>query len=150
MANPLQSGQKIKKWEQRARVGINLGFSPRHARTVSLVLSLDTGLVSPQFHIAHDDFFETVRQDQDTKVESKWQTLAGLNKVGTNGNLEVRRATNTINSSKMPPTATKKLEPELPDEKPVEDSLGIGSEPEKEAPLRRSDRIKNKPQINYS
>ena len=38
-----------------------MGLSPQHARTVSLVLNLDTGCVSPAFHLQYDDFFETVR-----------------------------------------------------------------------------------------
>ena len=49
LQNDLQNnnGNKLSKWEPRARLGINLGLSPRHARTVSLVLNLATGLVSP-------------------------------------------------------------------------------------------------------
>ena len=71
--NKLQGNSgKVSKWNSRARLGINLGFSPRHARTVYLVLSLDTGLVSPQFHVKHDDFFETTRQREvDTFTSSK-------------------------------------------------------------------------------
>jgi hypothetical protein len=57
----LQAGKKVNKWTNRARVGIYLGQSPQHARTVSLVLSLQTGLVSPQFHVRKDSAFETLR-----------------------------------------------------------------------------------------
>jgi hypothetical protein len=71
----LASGKKIAHWRPRARIGINLGFSPRHARTVSLVLNIHTGNVSPQFHIRHDDFFATVRE---MKIESRWQQAAGF------------------------------------------------------------------------
>ena len=43
---------------------------------MSLVLNLLIGLVSPQFHILHDDRFETIR---DTLVpKSKWQQLASV------------------------------------------------------------------------
>jgi hypothetical protein len=49
--NRLQSGNRIPKWNSRARLGVYLGPSPRHASSVSLVLSLETGLVSPQFHV---------------------------------------------------------------------------------------------------
>ena len=57
--NDLQSGNvsSRSKWDVRARIGINLGLSPRHARSVTLVLNIETGLVSPQFHIKHDEFF---------------------------------------------------------------------------------------------
>jgi hypothetical protein len=56
----LASGKNIPKWDSWARVGLYIGPSPRHAINVYLVLSLDTGLLSPQFHVQHDDFFETV------------------------------------------------------------------------------------------
>jgi hypothetical protein len=56
----LASRKTIPKWNSRARVGLYIGPPPRHAIKVSLVLSLDTGQVSPQFHVQHDDFFETV------------------------------------------------------------------------------------------
>ena len=58
------------------RVGVYLGHSPTHSRSVSLILSLSTGLVSPQFHVTHDDDFETVRKNR--VLSSKWQQLAGL------------------------------------------------------------------------
>jgi hypothetical protein len=46
---------------------------------VSLVLSLETGLVSPQFHVRYDDFFETVRRSsQNPTTLSHWQKLAGF------------------------------------------------------------------------
>eukprot|EP00980_Cylindrotheca_fusiformis_P019195 scaffold6521_cov93-Cylindrotheca_fusiformis.AAC.3 len=57
----LQASQSISKWLPRARVGIYLGFSPNHARTVGLVLNFQTGLVSPQFHAKYDDLWETVK-----------------------------------------------------------------------------------------
>jgi hypothetical protein len=56
-------------------VAINLGQSPRHARSVALVLSLLIVYVSAQFHLKHDDFFETVR-DMNAMPQSKWQELA--------------------------------------------------------------------------
>ena len=75
----LASGKKIRHWEQWSRLGINLGRSPRHARNVNLVLNPTTGLVSPQFHISYDDFFESVRLEKDAEPEiSYWQELSGL------------------------------------------------------------------------
>ena len=71
------SGSGLPKWNPRAKLGINLGLSPRHASNITLVLKLDTGLVSPQFHVLHDDFFETIR-DKNNLMESKWQQLSGL------------------------------------------------------------------------
>lgn len=57
----MQSNGKGPKWEERARIGIILGNSPLHARSVALVLNIETGLVLPQFHVKFDDLlFETV------------------------------------------------------------------------------------------
>jgi len=72
----MQSRQKLPKWDERTRVGVNLCQSPSHAHSISLVLNLLTGLVSPQFHTIHDDRFETVRDAIVPK--SQWQHLAGL------------------------------------------------------------------------
>ena len=77
----LQAGNTISKWNQRARLGVNLGPSPHHARFISLILNLNPGLVSPQFHIIHDDFFETARPGAiDEKSSSLWQRLSGFAK----------------------------------------------------------------------
>ena len=59
--NKLQAQQHIKHWLPRSRLGIYLGPSPKHARSVSLVLNIHTGLVSPQFHVRHDNFFESTK-----------------------------------------------------------------------------------------
>jgi hypothetical protein len=72
----MQSRHKIPKWEERTRIGINLCMSPSHAQSVTLVLNHLTGLVSPQYHVLHDDRFETVCDALIPK--SKWQQLAKL------------------------------------------------------------------------
>ena len=71
----LQSGTSLpNKWCDRARIGIFLGLSREHAQSVSLVLNPDTGLVSPQFHVTHDERFETVdMQLPAMKNIGKWQ-----------------------------------------------------------------------------
>jgi hypothetical protein len=68
-------GKRPNKWVRRSRVAVYMGFSPRHARSVALVLGLTTGYLSPQFHLKFDDFFETV-QDSKSRPPSKWQFLA--------------------------------------------------------------------------
>jgi len=73
--NQLQSGKPFHKWQQRSRVGIYLGKSPQHGRSVALVLSMDTGLVSPQFHVAFDPSFRTVKE---LNAKSQWQVKAGF------------------------------------------------------------------------
>ena len=45
----LQDGHKIPKFDMRSRRGLNMGWSPKHAATVPLVLNLATGHVSPSF-----------------------------------------------------------------------------------------------------
>lgn len=63
LANRLQAQQAHPKWKERSRIGIYLGQSPQHARNVALVLSLTTGLVSPQYHVTVDSNFETMRRE---------------------------------------------------------------------------------------
>lgn len=60
LSSKMQSDQKGPKWDERARIGINLGNSPLHARSIALVLNLETGLVLPQFHVTFDDLFKTI------------------------------------------------------------------------------------------
>jgi hypothetical protein len=83
--NSLQAGQQIPKWHKRARVGLYLGHSPAHARSVALVLNLDTGLVSPQFHVKFDEFLETVN-NQDDDYPNRWKVLTHFEKGGRSRN----------------------------------------------------------------
>jgi hypothetical protein len=70
-------GYSKRKWTERARVGLYLGPSPQHARSVHLVLNLQTGFVSPQFHVSFDDHFETTRGGAaDLLPKPLWQIRA--------------------------------------------------------------------------
>jgi len=70
---------KAKKWAVRSVLGIYLGPSPQHAGSVSLVLSLTTGNASAQYHVGHDDFFETTRYNRRTaRAQCNWQALSGI------------------------------------------------------------------------
>ena len=78
--NALQSGQGSPKWKERSRLGVYLGPSPNHARSIALVLNLRTGHVSPQFHVKFNDFFETV-QSKVTDLDApdpEWKYLSGF------------------------------------------------------------------------
>ena len=112
--NQLQSGKPFHKWQQRSKVGIYLGKSPQHGRSVALVLSRETGLVSPQFHVAFDPTFRTVK---DIRSSSQWQLKAGfimqpdMIKDRPDGNDDTRRdgsITNTRSNSKGAPTTNKR------------------------------------------
>jgi hypothetical protein len=75
----IQDGKKARKWTDRTRIGINLGYSSRHAHSVSLILNLETGLVSPQFHCSYDDLFETTTGTQARSIpKSLWQFRSGF------------------------------------------------------------------------
>src|SRR6056300_1165462 len=74
----LQSGGSLEhKWSERARIGIYLGLSREHASSVSIVLNPDTGLTSPQFHVKHDERFETTGIPAMRNI-GKWQGLTRI------------------------------------------------------------------------
>jgi hypothetical protein len=73
--NELQGRRPFHKWRRRSKPGVYLGKSPKHGRNVSLVLSRETGLVSPQFHVAFDPTFDTVK---DITTKSMRQIRAGF------------------------------------------------------------------------
>ena len=72
----LQDGQKIPKWNCRARQGQFLVFSDEHSSLVANVRHLTSGYVSPQFHVVFDDCFHTV--DGDDKVDTITDTICDL------------------------------------------------------------------------
>lgn len=89
---PLQNaGRQIGKWMSRARLGIYLGMSPKHARSVALILNPRTGHVSPQYHIKFDDDFKTIATDTRDPTHGIWRRLTGLLKVQTNDNVKTRQ-----------------------------------------------------------
>ena len=128
--DPLQSGQGVPKWKQRARLGVYLGPSPSHARTVALILNPRTGHVSPQFHVKFDDFFETVGNkptDMNTP-EPTWKYLSGFaikNDTANKGStgaltnlLTPRRGATKVTSGAGPPKIPDDLPPDQPGEEP--------------------------------
>ena len=73
------AGGTLGKWRDTARVGLYLGCSPVNAHSVSLVLNLTTGLVSPQFHVSFDPSFQTVmRTFEGLPLEIKWLEATGF------------------------------------------------------------------------
>ena len=79
--NKLQGNQAIQKWQARSRLGIYLGPSPNHSRSISLILNPRTGHTLPQYHVKHDDFFETVHPSKATNFDApnpEWKYLTRL------------------------------------------------------------------------
>jgi hypothetical protein len=122
---PVYVYDRSDKWSERARVGIYLGQSPAHARTVALVLDLKTGYVSPQFHVKWDNQFETVRGKLGNQAPpSLWQQRAGFIKViktseGANPTATtLPRNAIPASSSEQPAHPTPELEGDHPHEPP--------------------------------
>ena len=76
---PFQTRNPFPKWGERSRIGIFLCHSPHHASSVPLILSTQTGLVSPQFHCVFDDNFDTVKREQADTI--LWKIKAHLQKT---------------------------------------------------------------------
>ena len=107
LQSPLQQNLPFQKWKHRSKLGLYLGPSPVHARNVSLVLNLNTGLVSPQFHVVHDATFKTVQND---RTQYQWSIKAGFERSAsisktTSNNIPAtnkrKRATQSIPSNNM-------------------------------------------------
>ena len=83
-----QSGIKgVPKWEPRTRLGIFVGHSPVHARSVALVLNPSTGHISPQFHVVFDDSFTTIPILRKGEIPPHWDELVhtGIVSVDADG-----------------------------------------------------------------
>ena len=82
LARTLAVDQTFDKWKEKIIPGIYLGMSPIHARTVALVLSLSTGRVSPQFHVALDPSFTTINGHYGNLIPPRyWKDMCGFIKV---------------------------------------------------------------------
>ena len=74
----LQDSKKVSKWTRCSRCGIYLGGSKIHSSTVHLILNLETGKVSPQYHIIFDNTFSTVYSDGKFDPDV-WESFGCLN-----------------------------------------------------------------------
>jgi hypothetical protein len=66
---------KLPHWSPRSRVGVYLGHSPHHAGSEVIVLHLQTGHVSPQYHLVFEDDFCTVENLRLGTVPTNWDEL---------------------------------------------------------------------------
>jgi hypothetical protein len=75
----LQDGKKIPKWNPQARLGLFLGSSDLHSSQVSLVMNVNTGKISPQFHVIFDDTFQTVNSlPLNQPLDNQWAQIFRL------------------------------------------------------------------------
>jgi hypothetical protein len=79
----LRDGHKLPKWEPRSKRGQYMGISPSHASSVHLVRNLQTGSITPQYHLVFDDFFETVFSEGEQEP-TVWQDLVVFNSFANN------------------------------------------------------------------
>jgi hypothetical protein len=103
----LQGHIKIDKWTSRARLAIYLGNSPQHSQSVGLLLSLTSGLVSPQFHARYNDCFHTVTPHS-SPIESRWQAVTGFLP------LERGKRKNTTDITEIPTSEITEINPTSP------------------------------------
>ena len=77
----LQDGKKIPKWFPRARLGMFMGFSQVHSSLVPLVLNVQTGKISPQYHVVFDDKFSTVNSlPSEDSLDDQWRRIFKLDR----------------------------------------------------------------------
>jgi hypothetical protein len=83
LESALQKQGIFVKWKSQAILGIYLGQSPHHSRNVALVLNWLTGLVSPQFHVQHDHFYQVVREEQQKELVDDQGRFCSLERVSS-------------------------------------------------------------------
>jgi hypothetical protein len=74
-----QAGSKIPKWQPRSRRAQFVGVSPVHSESIGVVRNLNTGYITPQYHIVYDDWFETVHAPAD-QVPPEWENMCVFQK----------------------------------------------------------------------
>ena len=56
----ITDGHKLPRWQPRSDRSQHMGFSPDLSTSAPLVLNLETGAITSQFHVVFDDWFSTV------------------------------------------------------------------------------------------
>ncbi|MCE2996032.1 MAG: hypothetical protein LW863_10560, partial [Flammeovirgaceae bacterium] len=76
----ISDGKKLPRWKPRSSRHFYIGMSSKHSSSVPLCLNLETGAITPQFHVVFDEDFATIA----TKVEDlpdfaspQWDSLFG-------------------------------------------------------------------------
>ena len=78
----ISSGNKLPRWQPRSARCMYVGNSLKHGHSVPLVLDLETGAITPQYHVVFDDEFKTVQATDSGQVNfdhDDWYQTFGLN-----------------------------------------------------------------------
>ena len=120
----LADGQKIPKWTSRSERMMYMGPSPKHASTVPLVLNLQTGSITPQFHVVFDDWFATIATSVDdlpNLYSDEWYKLFGdstfqyvLDETEQVDEDDVRRSSQSDTNASRIATAAEQINPHQP------------------------------------
>jgi hypothetical protein len=124
--NTLQNRKKINKWQQCAHVGLYLGLSAQHARTVALVLNIQTGLTSPQFHVQFNTKFETMCKSFVNNIPvSLWQQKCHFTSANPGDNVVPSQCIADHGLlPQQPPTPPGPAQPDPPDPPEFPDGAG--------------------------
>ena len=144
----LQNTTGIKhKWTERSRIGIYLGRPPFHARSVALVLNINTGRVSPQFHVQFDPSFQTVKESfEGTSPSILWQAVCGFAKASEEAVKQREPAPGQEKEAQLTMDPVNHETSPVPPAEGAPQAEGAAAATQTEQPLRRSTRI-SKPVI---
>jgi hypothetical protein len=66
----LSHGNKLPRWSAHSQQCVYVSLNDKHATSVPLVLNLETGSITPQFHVIFDEWFATVASDPQSSPPS--------------------------------------------------------------------------------
>ena len=131
----LQDGKKIPRWEHRSNRCQLMGFSPSHSSTSPLVLNLDTGAITAQYHVVFDDWFATVASTVEELPpfhEKEWSQMFGSHTYhqdpdedsSSDEEGDINPPSNTDTRSAVEQSYATPLAPPPPEEKPKKVTWG--------------------------
>ena len=77
----LSDGKKLPRWKPRSGRHIYVGQSQDHSHAIPLVLNLDTGKITGQYHTVFDDWFQTVGTSDTHQInfdDDNWYRMFGM------------------------------------------------------------------------
>ena len=84
----IQKGNKLPTWSPRSLPSAFIGKSREHASNVSLVFKPVTNHISPQFHIVHDDDFQTVSPSGSNSLPLNWKEVFEIDHYANDQNFQ--------------------------------------------------------------